>query len=245
MLVSVDAPIGVPGSFLAEARRAFTLSAAASFPDLLAVAASTPSFFEPQTNPSEWSARRPFFRVAGGKGSLTVWIEAAAEQGVTLWRRIEKTTGGKSVFAHGLPGHVAPAARALWEEIAAIGTLASFSLWPFECALDDDGCPVILAENYPRAAYGTALAETLPAPARLIGNKSSARVRRAIIDDLKRAAWIKLFGVTLNDLRLAEAADADFDALLTVAALLRLVLEGRPLAATPADPVSEGGMLCA
>lgn len=49
----------------------------------------------------------------------------------------------------------------------------------------------------------------------------------------------------LQDLERAEANEDDFDACMTVAALLRLVLEKKPLASSKLiDPISEGGILC-
>ena len=55
--------------------------------------------------------------------------------------------------------------------------------------------------------------------------------------------WIADFGVSLDDLPAAEQSEDDFDALMTVAALLRLTLAGRPLTRSAPDPVGEGGIL--
>jgi hypothetical protein len=61
--------------------------------------------------------------------------------------------------------------------------------------------------------------------------------------NLQTSAWIAGFGVALNDLPAAVASEDDFDALMTVTALLRLTLAGRPLTRSPPDRVCEGGIL--
>jgi hypothetical protein len=148
VLVSVDAPIGVPRSFLRH-------TDAASFVEWLLRRPNAALTDEPVRDPTAWSIDRPFFRVQKGPGGLTRFIDAASTLGVRLWRDIDTRTHAKSMFAFGLPGQVAPAARALWTEIAeARASGLEFTIWPFEQPRTE----LTVAEIYPRAAYGIALA---------------------------------------------------------------------------------------
>lgn len=164
--------------------------------------------------------------------------------GIKLRRHVECATHGKSVFAFGLPGQVAPAAQALWRELLkARHDFTDLVVWPFEGSLDireNDG--LVVAEMYPRAAYGTALSAELPARPRALG-KTKQPTRDAEVCNLLASPWLAEFGVTLDDLPAARAGEDDFDALMTAAALLRLTLAGQPLVRSMPDPVSEGGIL--
>ena len=196
------------------------------------------------TEPSSWALARPFFRVLPEKGGYTAFEKAAAARGVQLLRAIERRLGAKSVFALGIPGQVGPAAQALWREL--IEVRSSIRIWPFDGSLDDllSQCEFTVAEIYPKAAYGTALAPSLSAePLRLA--KGSLSVRQSNVKQLQSADWVHGHRIRLDDLDYAVGNEDDFDACLTAAALLRLVLEHRGLA-NPSfvDIVSEGGILC-
>jgi hypothetical protein len=116
-------------------------------------------------------------------------------------------------------------------------------VWPFEGPLDvrEQG-GLVVAENYPRAAYGTALSSELPAKPRVL-SKTKQPTRAAEVTNLQTSPWLADFGVSLNDLPAAVASEDEFDALMTAAALLRLTLAGRPLTHSMPDRVSEGGIL--
>jgi len=230
-LVSIDAPLGVPSSFLEAA-------GATSFPEWLAGEAAGALAAPPALDPAEWSAARPFFRVAKGPGGLTRFVDAARGQGVDLWRRIDRATQAKSMFAIGLPGHVAPSTRSLWSEIReARASGIDFALWPFEDGLST----VTLAEIYPRAAYGVALAPSLPSRPRAVA-KTKVAARQAALEELGGCGWLQDARVRVLEPDRPRADEDDFDAFFTGAALLRLVLEGLPLA-TEVDARAEGAML--
>jgi hypothetical protein len=243
-LVSFDAPIGVPESYLAAARAEFGASADANFLEWLPLAAAAPEFWDPVRSAADWSVRRPFFVVPAGKGSLSEFNRTAAAMDIELKRDVEFASRGNSVFAFGLPGQVAPGAQTLWRELlTARSGSAGVAVWPFEGTLDvrEQG-GLVIAENYPRAAYGTALSAELPAKARSL-SKTKHPIRVVEVANLQASPWLAEFGVMLDDLPYAVASEDDFDALMTTAALLRLTLAGRPLMHTAPDPVSEGGIL--
>jgi hypothetical protein len=98
-LVSFDAPIGVPESYLAAARADFGAPAAATFLDWLPLADASREFWDPVRSAAAWSVRRPFFVVPKGKGSLAGFNGAAAAAGIELRRDVEFASQGKSVFA--------------------------------------------------------------------------------------------------------------------------------------------------
>ncbi|MFM8979239.1 MAG: hypothetical protein ACKOSS_02065 [Planctomycetia bacterium] len=152
------------------------------------------------------------------------------------------------MFTLGIPGQVAPATQALWAGVVAARERGvAFAAWPFEGSLHDllavPQC--VLAEMYPRAAYGVALSPALPARPRALAKRQAA-VRGHALDALAGSAWLAAHGLQLDagGVQAARAGEDDFDALLTAAALARLALEGQSLAQQP-DPVAEGGILCA
>lgn len=230
-LIAIDAPIGIPESLLRA-------GAASDFVSWLGQHADTVLANEPAVAPEEWSVERPFFRVQKGEGGLTRFVNAAAAAGVELWRGVDRLTGAKSMFAIGIPGHVGPATRSLWSEIrAARSSGVDLALWPFESG---DGQPSI-AEIYPRAAYGVALATDLPAPPRRL-SKTKAETRGDAMTQLEQARWYRGSGIRLYEPERPRTDEDDFDACLTGVALLRLLLDEKPLA-TKVDPVAEGAML--
>jgi hypothetical protein len=244
VLLAIDAPIGVPHTYLGAALKEFP-GAGNGFISWLPRAYASADFFSPAKTAKDWTVRHPFFKVPRGRGSLSAFIEAAARQGISLYRKIDVQTGGKSVFAMGLPGQVSPAAQCLWQELIAARTGGMrFRVWPFEGTLDAllGGPDLTVAEIYPRAAYGVALAPTLPAEPMVLAKKK-APVRERKIAELRQSAWVKQWGVRFQDLSWAESSDDEFDACLTASAILRLVLEKRQLS-SGADSVSEGGILC-
>lgn len=104
---------------------------------------------------------------------------------------------------------------------------------------------VVLAETYPRLAYGTALAEALPA-ALLRLAKTQRAARESAYEGLRRTAWVASCGVQLGDGARMIGNEDDFDAFITAVALLRCALKGVSLS-SPAwiDSEAEGSMLLA
>jgi len=73
--------------------------------------------------------------------------------------------------------------------------------------------------------------------------KTKPTVREAALGELEAVAWLRASGVELRDLEAARRGEDDFDALITAAALVRLVTEERPLSCELVDPAVEGGIL--
>ncbi len=239
VLIGIDAALGVPSAF---AERYGT----GDFKNWLLDLWRAGGLEDESPSAEAWSPERPFFGVPPGKGSLNAFFEAVGGRCVLL-REIERLTGGKSTFiVRGIPGSVGSGSRALWRETAALidEQPSDVHIWPFDGSLEQlsSGKQIVLAETYPRASYAVALSEQLPAALSPIA-KTKAPARAAALDELQQAAWLRASGVALEDLDPAYANEDDFDALMTAAALMRLVAESRPLADQFVDGYAEGGML--
>jgi hypothetical protein len=250
VLVTVDAPLGVPESYLAALNKVRSGQPLGTFLDLLASISSMPRFFDGTSVPEEWRLDCPFFAVPrAADGGLSAYVDAAASRGVSIRRSIDVKTAAKSVFIKsGIPGSVGSAACALWQELAPLLRRdRTFTVWPFEGDLQMllRTSSVVVGEIYPRAAYATALLPMSPiSRSRLSIAKTDAGVRRQAIASLREAGWIHSLGVKFENLAEAEAGEDDFDACLTAAALVRCVLEGSPLEhADDSAARAEGGML--
>ncbi len=249
VLVTFDAPLGVPASYLSAVASRPGWGASRNFLEFMKVACATPGFFAATSNADHWKVEQPFFGVPRGEDGLGGYLRAAGDSGVDLYRSIDRQTRAKTVFAKsGIPGTVGSAACALWTELGALLTAdRAFRVWPFEGDLDTllRTAPQAVGEIYPRAAYATALLDESAAgrpPLRLA--KTDPKVRRSAIMALQNASWVQRHGVVLEDLDNARANEDDFDACITAAALLRCVLEGLPLSPAHLDaPAAEGGML--
>lgn len=246
VLVAFDVPLGIPSSYFKAAEKVESWVSAHNFIDWLAFAAATPNFFTAVGSASEWSVTRPYFRVPAGEGSYAAFEKAAKSHGVNLKRQIDTMTGGKSGFAIGIPGHVAPAAQTLWGELAATLALErAYRVWPFEGTLRAlfDSKRIVVGEIYPRAAYTTALANKLPDRLRVL-KKTKCSVRRDALKALESADWVRRSEVTVDGFEPAWDSEDDFDALMTSAAMLRCAIEGLSFSASIyEDPVAEGGIL--
>ena len=245
VLVSFDVPLGLPRAYLDAARKEQRWSCAKTFLDWLAVGGNPSLFPKEATVASAWTITSPFFGIPKGKGGLKNF-EAAA--GIPIRREIERRTAGKSVFVvRGIPGSVGSGAREVWRELAPLlNTDRGFSIWPFEGTLDEilGRGKIAIGEIYPRAAYATALSEALPARPLALG-KTKQFVRDQRVRELQNASWVKNHSVSLCDLHRAIDNEDDFDAMMTSAALLRVVLQGLPFSdPTLDDPIAEGGILC-
>jgi len=200
-------------------------------------------FFDPVTKLEEWSPQRPFIRPPAGKWSLKAFVEAS-DGG--LYRKNDSTLNGSSIFVtSGLPGSVGSGTRALWQELVALCGRPSFSVWPFHGPLDTllkNGKPVI-AEIYPKACYGIALAESLPTPLLTIA-KTRENARRDTLARLRDSHWVERERIIIEDLEVAVENEDDFDALMSAAAMMRMFLENSPLESPQATETKiEGGVL--
>jgi hypothetical protein len=249
VLLSFDLPLGLPNSFLSALRKLPGWEAASSFPCFLPIAAQAPAFFVSRTQASRWSLRQPFFKVPPGAGARAAFEEAAAHAGVQLRRRIDVRTGGNPMFiTGGIPGSVGSAAIDVWLGLAHLLPLSrEFKIWPFEGTFPElfASAPIIIAENYPRAAYAAAFCDISRTNRPRMGlSKTRAETRHEAIKFLLSRPWVHDSGVTLHDTDAALADENQFDALVTAAGLLRLVIEEEPLSSgTLEDPVAEDGIL--
>lgn len=249
VLLTFDAPLGVPQSYLAALKRQLPNEELESFLSFLRFACRSPRYFEATYSAADWRVERPFFAVPPGPGGRKGYQDAAATQEVELWRAIDLLTRANTLFAKsGIPGSVGSATCALWHEIGNhLKIDRNFCLWPFEGELGQllESWPVVVGEIYPRAAYATALSAVRSAqrpPLSLA--KTDGDVRRRAIYQLLCAEWVISGQVTILNVEEALGNEDDFDACLTAAALLRCVLEGLPLDSVRPDlGISEGGML--
>jgi hypothetical protein len=181
--------------------------------------------------------------VAAGPGGLRQFRDAASASGVELMRRIDRDTGAKSpLIASGIPGVAGGSARDVWRGLKACRRLPDPPLiWPFEGSLaPPTSRRLIVAEIYPRLATGIALGRG-PGPWPIPPMRPAPRQALA---DLLASGWVRQHGVRIVGHEGFEDDQDAFDALITAAAICRLVLEGLPLADPEAeDPVAEGGML--
>lgn len=242
VLIAIDAAIGFPvrswQRLMVESGGRFD-----TFLDFLLSSSLPSEFFDPVRFPVDWKPTRPFISPPPGKWKLSAFVEASNGG---FYRRIDASLQAQPIFvASGIPGSVGSGTRALWQEIVAIEDSQSFRVWPFQGDLDSllqSGKPVI-AEIYPKACYGIALAPSLPAPLRTIA-KTQSGPREDALKDLLEAEWVVHRGVTLLDTDMAAESEDHFDALISAVALLRLFLERAPLEShDTVDPVSEGGVL--
>lgn len=250
VLVAIDAVLGLPNAFVRGAGDA-------GFFDAVSRIHRGGGLDTIRPDPAQWQPGAPFFRVAPGAGGLGRFVAAAGGRSAVL-RQIELRTGAKTVFAvSGIPGTVGAGSRALWGELAlhrearvegsAESGARPFAVWPFDGDLADrlaSPGQVVLAETYPRLAAAIALARALPVLPRSVA-KTQRGVRAHALTRLLGLEWTRA-----AKLRVAEGARAaalasedDFDALVTAAALVRLVDEERALSCELVDPIAEGGIL--
>lgn len=226
-LIGIDAAIGYPIQAwhrLMEGKPA----ADTTFVDFLLQSTLPDGFFAPVRAPEEWSPSRPFIQPPAGSWSLNAFIEASHDG---LHRQVDRQLDAKPLFVtSGMPGTVGSGTRALWQELRALKDPSAIRIWPFHGPLEKlvlTGKP-ILAEIYPKACYGIALADSLPAPLMSIA-KTKPHAREVAIAQLLKASWVADYKVSIQDARQAMASEDDFDALFSAAALLRLFLTGAPI----------------
>ena len=204
-------------------------------------------FFGITTDPRRWCVDRPWFRVLPGEGGRRAFTEQVPDG---FLRRIDRATGGNPLFAvSGIPGTVGAATRDCWQSLVPLLAEADrdFTVWPFDGDLPDLLAErgMVLAETYPRLAYGAALAAHLPA-SRIRVAKGASDNRNLACEHLRRAKWVTANAIDLGDLDRMRANEDDFDAHFTAAGVLRCSVEGRNLAEQPwIDRTAEGSMLLA
>jgi hypothetical protein len=249
VLLSFDVPLGLPQSFLSALRNTPDWNDASGFIEFLLIAARTPSFFVSGRDASSWNIKKPFFVVPPGEGGKKAFEAKAERAGVRLQRKIERRTKGNPVFiTSGIPGSVGSGAIDVWRGLASLlPRERDFKVWPFEGALSAlfASTPIVVAENYPRAIYAAALSD-LPSAQRprLRISKTMAETRKAAMECLMSRSWIGRYCVTLKNTSAALADENSFDALLTAAGLLRVLLDDELLFSPEfEDPVAEGGIL--
>jgi hypothetical protein len=242
VLIGIDAAIGFPVAawrkLTAQARHGAT-----TFLDFLLGPSLPGNFFDPVRTPEEWSPQRPFVKAPTGRWSLTAFVEAS-DGG--FYRQIDRQLNGNPIFlTSGIPGSVGSGTRALWLELIALAAESRYRVWPFHGPLRtllERPNPVI-AEIYPKACYGIALAEALPSALMTIA-KTRRPARQSAISRLSASDWFASREIICNDFDAAIASEDDFDALISAAALMRLFIENAPIE-SPAtvDPIAEGGVL--
>ena len=202
------------------------------------------NFFNTNDDPSKWHVDEPWFTVPSGKGGLKSFKEKVSDG---FLRRIERKTGAKPLFAvSGIPGVVGAGTRSFWcELIPTLNCDREFTIWPFENnpsnLLHQDG--VALCETYPSIAYATALVDKLPT-CKLKVSKTNQQQRKEACERLMTANWVTRNHIDLGALDALIENEDDFDAHLTAAAVMRCVVERRPLTSQDwIDAIAEGSML--
>lgn len=254
VLVTIDVVLGVPISYLNMARKVAMWRNVSTFIDWLA-ACPEGEFWLEVTKPQNWSPARPFFGIPpeGGRGSLSAFSENAT---CDLKRKIDSKTGAKSPFlVCGIPGTVGAGSRSVWKELKPLLTRdRDFGIWPF----DGDGTiqglfqtrSIIIAEMYPALCYGIALSDRMPSLMMRLAKRHKIERRRAV-ETLSRAEWVTEMNATISGQNEAigkgDNDDDNFDAMMTAAAVLRVVRQ-KPGMLAQCDPeirAVEGGMLLA
>ena len=247
VLIGIDLAIGLPDRYWQALLCSGRHGSPASFVEWLGQRDPDSDFFRRVRLPAEWCIDRPFFQVAKGKGGKKSF-EEKLDGG--FHRRIDVETGAKTLFAvSGIPGTVGSATRAFWKELIPLLRAGDrdFAVWPFEGELNEllRDRRIVLAETYPALACGTVLADELPAH-RVLVAKTKPEQRRAVCERIAVARWVESERVDLGDLGPVQADEDAFDSHVTAAAVLRCILDNRPLVAPDwIDPVAEGAMLLA
>ena len=243
VLIGVDAAIGFPAAAWQRLGRQ-PGRGSLTFVDYLFGPSLPTDFFEAVSTPAEWSPLRPFVRPPPRQRWSLKAFEEASSNG--FYRQIDTRLHAKPIFVtSGIPGSVGSGTRELWRELIALAGVLPFRVWPFHGPLHsllESGEPVV-AEIYPKACYGIALSETLPAKLTTVF-KTRLPARQATLGALLAARWVAREGVIVEGADAAIQNEDDFDALISTAALMRLHLEDAPMESPgTVDAVAEGGVL--
>jgi len=242
VLIGIDAAIGFPEADWEILARG-AANRASDFINFLLGDSLPPDFFSPVKHPNEWAPQRPFVSPPQGRWSLKA-SENASNGG--FYRLVDRHLKAQPIFVtSGIPGSVGSGTSALWQELRSAAEHHRFRVWPFHGAMEKllhKKSPVI-AEIYPKACYGIALSEKLPANLLSIA-KTRQAARHHALDLLRDATWMKRERIILKNIDTAIANEDDFDALISAAALTRLFIEKAPLDdAGQFESIIEGGVL--
>lgn len=227
VLIGIDAAIGFPYASWKRLNETRPIQSNNFIAFLLSTFVPT-DFFDPVTKSEDWLPERPFIRPPAGSWPLKAFVEASNGG---FYREIDSRLNGNPIFVMcGIPGSVGSGTRALWQELIAIGKSSKLRVWPFHGSLDtlSTAETPVIAEIYPKACYGIALAKTLPTPLLPIA-KTRQVERQNALAQLQDSDWVISWQVVLQDVDAALSNEDDFDALFSAAALLRMVLENSPL----------------
>lgn len=242
VLIGIDAALGLPDPVWDSLRNQCS-PPPRTFADFLLADEVPADFFEPVTCPESWSPQRPFIRPPRGRWSLQAFVDVS-RQG--LYRRIDSRLHANSMFVMaGISGSVGSGTCALWRELITLNHSSPVRLWPFHGSLHELMAheDPIIGEIYPKACYGIALSESLPAPLLSIA-KTNRDTRRSIVAELQSARWLARANIQIRDLDAALDSEDDFDAVLSAAALTRLLLENAQIESPDTvDRRAEGGVL--
>jgi hypothetical protein len=208
-LLAFDAPIGLPSGYLAQ-------TGYGSFVEWLDNA-EFDRCFRPVVRASDWTIDRPFIRPERGEWTALVHRLGAE----VLWRSVDIAAKSESVFKLVGAKQVGRAAQELWRELREVRRKQRLEIWPFDRALPGPG--LVLAEIYPRLAYGHQVV------------KSDSAARSAAVDGVDPRVRL---------ISRPETED-DFDAAMTATVLLVRELDALSVAAESADEFAEGGILLA
>jgi hypothetical protein len=227
VLIGVDAVIGFPNASWQRLAKTRPFRSG-NFIEFLLSACLPADFFDPVAKPEDWSPEHPFIRPPAGSWSLKAFVEASNGG---LYRQIDSRLKGNPIFVtSGIPGSVGSGTRALWQELMTIGKTSKLPVWPFQGSLDTllNAETPMIAEIYPKACYGIALAKTLPTPLLSLG-KTRQVSRQDSLKRLQESDWVASSQIAFQGLDAALSNEDDFDALFSAAALLRMVLQNSPL----------------
>ena len=244
VLVGIDAALGVSRGFWRLVHGPRRPHPFESFIEWLHHLDPDGPFFGTTTDPQQWSVDRPWFKVQSGPGGRTAFTKHVDDG---FLRVIDKATKANPLFAvGGIPGTVGSGTRSLCQEmVRLLHAGGDFAIWPFEGQLSTLLAEhrIVLAETYPRLAYGAALADVLPAASLRLA-KTRLAARELACDRLQHATWVTSNGIDLGECARIVGNEDDFDAHITAAAVLRCVIEAVPLSRSDrVDTEAEGSML--
>lgn len=240
VILGIDAAIGVPAHIV----KRFSIAQRCPQADFFAWIQWLFNYGQPDLpalTPGQWSYARPFISILPGKGTRN----AFTDNGIILNRQCEAGLGSNSpIIVSGIPGTVGSGSRELWRELAQFTTLPAsgeFRRWPFDGNLNQllREKAVVLAEIYPKACYGIALCDSLPANLMAIA-KTRAEARSATVSQLLATIGHALKIENIGD---CYSCEDDFDAMISTVALYRLLESGCGFGPENAVNQAEGAIL--
>jgi hypothetical protein len=98
VLITFDAPLGVPASYLRAASKRPLWGGPKTFLEFLECVWSDPGYLDLIVTADEWAVEHPFFAVPAGEGGLLSLLSAAERAGVDLYRAIDCLTNPNFFF---------------------------------------------------------------------------------------------------------------------------------------------------